>query len=75
MTNKDKIRKVKNSLYLVVSAGVADDVCEDIGELLKISYEEGARDQRNEDFQFISGYFSIDSAMDALEEEPLIKAE
>lgn len=74
MTNKDKIRKVKNSLYLVVNEDVADDMCQDIGELLKLSYEQGARDQRNEDFQFISGYFSIDSAMNALEDEPTIKA-
>ena len=64
---KEKIKKLKNA----VNADVADD----IGELLKLSYEKGARDQRKDDIEFISGYFNIGDALDGLEEEPLIKAE
>ena len=45
-----EIKKLKNA----VNADVADD----IGELLKLSYEEGARDQRRDDIEFISGYFT-----------------
>ena len=64
---KEKIKKLKNA----VNADVADD----IGELLKLSYEKGARDQRRDDIEFISGYFNIGDALDGLEEEPLIKAD
>ena len=64
---KEKIKKLKNA----VNADVADD----IGELLKLSYEKGARDQRKDDIEFISGYFNIGDALDGLEEEPLIKAD
>jgi len=49
MATKDEIRFIQNSLYLVLEKDVADDVNKRIGRLLRQSFLDGARAQRQAD--------------------------
>lgn len=75
MTQKEEIKFIKNSLYLVLEKDVADDINKRIGKLLKQSFLDGAKAQREADVE------ACDESMNQwynktaifLEKRPLIK--